>query len=103
MSATVKSLALFVTVCVSSMALAEQSGRPESMTLAGFQFGPENRWAFSHMREILPTANIDNDYHRVLVLERGEGHVDDFPSRCRDASGPSTRSRPASTSTGCWC
>ncbi len=61
-----------------SVCLAEQSGRPENLTLAGFQFGPENRWTFSHMREVLPTVNIQRDPRRALVLEQSNNMVSDF-------------------------
>ena len=47
-----------------------QSGRPDGMTLENFQFGPHNRWAFSHIREVIPTTNIPHDNERVLPLKR---------------------------------
>ena len=47
---------------------AEQSGRPASLTLANFQFGPGNRWAFSHMREVIPTVNIAHEGRRDRPL-----------------------------------
>jgi len=68
-------------VLVNPVCLAEQSGKPESLTLANFQFGPENRWAFSHIREVLPTVNIEHDGGRVLVLERSANFVSDFDLR----------------------
>lgn len=60
-----------IIACVATLATtgyAEQSRRPESLTLANFQFGPHNRWAFSHLREVIPTANIPHDGGRVLEL-----------------------------------
>ena len=75
---TIKLLAAVTAVISWSAGLAEQSGRPRDLTLSGFQFGPVNRWAFSHIREVLPTANIAHDNHRVVVLERDEGFLDDF-------------------------
>ncbi len=57
---------------------ADYSGRPESLTLENFQVGPDNRWAFSHIREVLPTVNIRHDDHQVLPLVRSAAAVDDF-------------------------
>jgi len=65
-------------VLANSVCLAEQSGRPENLTLAGFQFGPENRWTFSHIREVLPTVNIPRDPRRMLVLKKSNNMVSDF-------------------------
>jgi CubicO group peptidase (beta-lactamase class C family) len=69
---------LCIGVAFSSACLAEQSGRPEQMTLAEFQFGPDNRWTFSHMREVLPTVNIERDAGLVLVLKKSDSLVSDF-------------------------
>ena len=57
---------------------AEHSGRPVDLTLKDFQFAPFNRWAFSHLREVLPTANIPRDPNRMLPLKRSVHAVDDF-------------------------
>lgn len=57
---------------------AEQDGRPADLSLSSFQFGPHNRWAFSHLREVLPTVNIEHDAKHVLALERGSNFVSDF-------------------------
>jgi len=74
----IKLLALISTVLACSASLAKQSGRPESLTLSNFQFGPENRWAFSNLREVLPTANIAHDNRRILELRRADNYVSDF-------------------------
>jgi hypothetical protein len=71
-------LCLFTGIFSSSACLAQQGGRPADLTLAGFQFGPVNRWSFSHIREVLPTVNIEHDGNRVLVLERSSEIVSDF-------------------------
>jgi CubicO group peptidase (beta-lactamase class C family) len=55
---------------------AAQSGRPDGVTLENFQFGPHNRWAFSHIREVIPTTNIPHDNERVLTLERHDQATD---------------------------
>ena len=78
MNKTAIFLGLLIGAFSNSPCLAEQSGRPESLTLAGFQFGPENRWTFSHMREVLPTLNIQRDAERFLVLEQSDDIVSDF-------------------------
>lgn len=42
--------------------------RPAGLTGANWQFGPHNRWAYTHLREILPTKAIPNDPDRVRPL-----------------------------------
>jgi CubicO group peptidase (beta-lactamase class C family) len=64
-------------VCVQA-SQADFSGRPDGLTLANFQVGPHNRWAFSHIREIIPTVNIAHDDGHVLRLVRSAEAVDDF-------------------------
>lgn len=78
MNKTAILLGLLSGVLCSSSCLAEQSGRPANLTLGNFQFGPQNRWSFSHIREVLPTVNIAHDSDRVLVLERSGEYVSDF-------------------------
>ena len=57
---------------------AEQSDRPTNLTLESFQFGPVNRWTFSHMREVIPTVNIPRDTDRFLMLKKSDDFVADF-------------------------
>lgn len=71
-------LSLLFAIPFGSACLAEQGGRPETLTLSNFQFGPENRWSFSHIREVLPTVNIEHDGNRVLALERSSKFVTEF-------------------------
>ena len=71
-------LLLTVLLLGPSISVAEESGRPENLTLASFQFGPVNRWAFSHMREVIPTVNIPRDPTQFLVLKNSENLVTDF-------------------------
>lgn len=82
MNKTVLSLSLYCClltgVFVSSKCLAEQGGRPDYVTLSNFQFGPVNRWSFNHLREVLPTVNIEHDSERVLALEQSDSFVSDF-------------------------
>lgn len=68
-----KAAVLLLGVLMASASPAEKSGRPENMPLAEFQFGPYNRWTFSHMREVLPTVNIGWDQSAELmaaIIER---------------------------------
>lgn len=60
--------ALMVTV-TSALGATAQDGRPEGVTGATWQFGPLNRWAYTHIREILPTKDIPNDYRTVRPLK----------------------------------
>ncbi len=52
---------------LTSSAMAQET-RPEGVTGATWQFGPLNRWAYTHIREILPTKSIPNDYRTVRPL-----------------------------------
>lgn len=73
-------LALLLMASILTAAAIGTAGalRPDSLTLANFQFGPQNRWAFSHMREVVPTADICHDGGRVLALDRSADYVDAF-------------------------
>jgi len=74
----VTGLVLTVLLLGPSISVAEESGRPEKLTLESFQFGPHNRWAFSHMREVIPTVNIPRDPTQFLVLKKSADFVTDF-------------------------
>ncbi len=37
-------------------------------TLANWRASPFNRWAFHHVRELVPSADIPNDWHRIREL-----------------------------------
>jgi len=76
---TVIVLTILITgVIGSSISSAEESDRPTNLTLESFQFGPVNRWTFSHMREIIPTVNIPRDTNRFLMLNNSDDLVADF-------------------------
>ena len=47
-------------------------------TLANWRTAPFNRWAFHHVRELIPTADIPNDAARVRPLPRGQASFKDF-------------------------
>ena len=40
-------------------------------TLANWRTAPHNRWAFHHVRELIPSAEIANDPSRIRELEAG--------------------------------
>ena len=63
----VKKLLTAVMLVTASSAVA-QDNRPDGVTGATWQFGPLNRWAYTHIREILPTKDIPNDYQTVRPL-----------------------------------
>src|SRR5438067_3817306 len=47
----------------------EFPARPErQVTLANWRAAPFNRWAFHHVREIVPSADIPNDPARIAEL-----------------------------------
>lgn len=50
-------------------AQAQDLERPADISLETLQFGPHNRWAFSHLREMITTVNIskDKDFTRPLA------------------------------------
>ena len=76
--AVVRALLLTIWLLGQSIAVAEESRRPDNLTLASFQFEPLNRWAFSHMREVIPTVNIPRDPTQFLVLKNSRDLVTDF-------------------------
>ncbi len=49
----------------------------KQVTLANWQYGPYNRWAFQHVREVLPTVTV----------ARGDGPVRALPVRKRSLGG----------------
>jgi hypothetical protein len=42
------------------------------VTLANWRTAPFNRWAFHHVRELVPSADIPHDPTRVRALPRAE-------------------------------
>ena len=48
--------------------------RPIGIDKTNAQFSPNNRWAFSHMRELYPTALINNDPRRKHLLPGNPAH-----------------------------
>ena len=69
-------------ICLlTSVGLSQNSDRPDNLTLTNFQFGPINRWSYSHIREILPTANIAHDNKQTLILKRDKTFLESFSVR----------------------
>ena len=55
-----------------------ESNRPDNLSLSNFQFGPVNRWSFSHIREVLPTVNIEHDSESIFKLQRSKAFIKNF-------------------------
>ena len=59
---------LLLTILGGIHASAVTDSRPDGITGETWQFGPLNRWAYTHIREILPTKNIANDSNLVQPI-----------------------------------
>ena len=59
---------LLLTIFCGIHASAVTDSRPDGITGETWQFGPLNRWAYTHIREILPTKNIANDSNLVQPI-----------------------------------
>jgi len=46
------------------------------VTLANWRVAPFNRWGFQHVRELIPSADIPNDPHRVRELPVQKRNID---------------------------
>ena len=51
------------------------------VTLANWRTAPFNRWAFHHVREIVPTADIPNDPLRALEFATAPIDIEPLPHR----------------------
>lgn len=60
-----KGLRIFFCIVVLGISMlsaqAQDLERPADISLETLQFGPHNRWAFSHLREMITTVNIPQD------------------------------------------
>ncbi len=61
-----------------SKSFSNENIRPNNLTLSNFQFGPINRWSFSHIREVIPTVNIEHSHDMVLNLKKSRNYTDNF-------------------------
>jgi CubicO group peptidase (beta-lactamase class C family) len=66
MKATAFVLLLVSIFSVAGAAISDS--RPAGLTGETWQFGPLNRWAYTHIREILPTKDIPNDSMHVRPI-----------------------------------
>jgi CubicO group peptidase (beta-lactamase class C family) len=48
------------------------------ITLENWRSAPHNRWAFHHVRELVPSAEIENDPARIRELPRGEQSLENL-------------------------
>ena len=71
------SLILMLISC-SAFSAVPIDARPPGITGETWQFGPVNRWAFVHLREILPTKNIPNLPSAVSVIPGLDEASDDL-------------------------
>jgi CubicO group peptidase (beta-lactamase class C family) len=70
---------LLLLASAASAQVADQ--RPPGLSGETWQFGPLNRWAYTHMREILPTKEIPNDPAAVRPIPGIEDAEDDLTIR----------------------
>ena len=71
-------LIVVLAICGGIDASAVTDSRPDGITGETWQFGPLNRWAYTHIREILPTKNIANDNNLVQPIPGLFDAKDDF-------------------------
>ena len=72
-----KKLSVIIGFLVASIVCAENN-RPYDLSLSNFQFGPVNRWSFSHIREVLPTVNIEHNNEGVSKLLKSKTYIKNF-------------------------
>ena len=70
--------ALLAAQLVAASASAAEDQRPAGLNGANWQFGPLNRWAYTHMSEILPSKPIRSAPARIRPLPGIEAAVDDL-------------------------
>ena len=72
-------LVLVLLAAMSGTVIADtKDARPPGLTGENWQFGPLNRWAYTHIREILPTKDIPNDSSAVQPLPGIDAAADDL-------------------------
>ena len=60
------------------------AGDGEQVTIANMQEDPFNRWAFPHLRRLLPTANVWRGDGSVTELPAAPAYLDDIVFEDRD-------------------
>lgn len=68
MQARRKFVAAALCVVAASQTFAAEDQRPAGVAGDTWQFGPLNRWAYTHIREILTTKDIPNASQRVMPI-----------------------------------
>ncbi len=68
MSGSRRRLGIGAALLLASINTTAADPRPEGVTGETWQFGPLNRWAYTHLREILPTKDIPNDFRTARPL-----------------------------------
>lgn len=63
-----KSIVTFLVFLICGIAAATEDSRPEGVAGDTWQFGPLNRWAYTHIREILPTKDVPNSSSNVRPI-----------------------------------
>ena len=83
-----------------------ESNRPDNLSLSNFQFGPVNRWSFSHIREVLPTVNIEHDSESIFKLQRSKAFIKNFSiyheDRLQEIDEIAKWDMAARGTTSCW-
>lgn len=69
---------LSVMLLCCGIAAATEDRRPEGVAGDTWQFGPLNRWAYTHIREILPTKDIPNSSQSVRPIPGIESAAEDL-------------------------
>src|SRR5688572_11874893 len=54
------------------------------ITLENWRSAPHNRWAFHHVRELVPSAEIENDPGRIRELPRQEMPLENLEQFLRE-------------------
>lgn len=67
-----------IAACLILVGTAAADQRPAGINGANWQFGPHNRWAYTHLRELLPTKDIPNDAALVTPLPGLESAASDL-------------------------
>lgn len=60
---------IVISVSITPASADNISKRPNDISLENLQFGPHNRWAFSHLRELITTVNISHSTENARTLE----------------------------------
>lgn len=83
-----------------SKLMQESPARPEhQVTLGNWRTAPFNRWAFSHVSEIVPSAIVSHDPAHVIPLAYNPIDLDTIPYRTAEGHAGTVRGMVADTFT----